>query len=384
MIKDAKTGRIIKRQPWQRNLVFDIGLNALAGKTGDFGIACSTASALKYCQVGSGTNANSVSSGAITLTQSTTTVTASSGIFTSGMVGAIIKLGSSGSAGQELYITSFTDSTHVTVNVSQTIAVGTQFTIWNVQQTVLQTALYSTNSYQTSGTSCGTTFAGAVVTHQVTYSFAQQASPYTVNEIGYGPIAGVGSKIVGRIVLGSSDSIGTTNIYIVQLQLQVTFAPNTPTAVGNVGTNINTAGNAVIEFWGLSWWQNNGTITAAPDSSFNSTQLDAVSSDNYVWVFTSTYSQNAATASTAFSIPANLQLGSGASWVYTGSANAPGTATLTYNYSLNTTGQSAYGVGLGRNSVVFDIKFTATQTLPNGIFAGTIIFALTYSRTLTN
>ena len=61
-----------------------------------------------------------IDTGGITASQSTFTVTADGAIFTSAMVGRRIVWGTS----EEARITAYSDTTHVTVDVSQTVASG--------------------------------------------------------------------------------------------------------------------------------------------------------------------------------------------------------------------------------------------------------------------
>src|SRR5258708_91829 len=121
MVMDAVTGLPVKENDYVSNLFLDQGLNGLAKKAGG-GLPTpgAPANAFNYCHTGSGINATKISSGAITFTQATTTLTASAGFFTSAMVNGLFKWGV-GAGGNELYITAFTDSTHVTVGTSATV-----------------------------------------------------------------------------------------------------------------------------------------------------------------------------------------------------------------------------------------------------------------------
>ena len=330
--------------------------------------------------VGSGTNPTSIASGAITFTQTGTTITASAAFFTAAMVGAIIKYGT-GSGGLEQYITVYTNSTTVTVATSntQTAIVGT---VWMVQQTTLQTQLYSTNVYQTSAGSNGTTFASNAITFTRTFVFNAQASSYTVNEIGYA--SSNTTAIVGRIVLSSSDVIAPTYVYIVTIAITFTYLPGSPTAVLNVGTNINTAGTVMIEFWDLYAVATNGTIYAyLVGTGF----LDGgvVGSQVTIGFPTVGYAQNASIATVAKASPTSFAALTGTSinWVYT--ASSIGVSTATYAINTTSAGQTVYGLQVAVSGYqVFDILFTAPQTLPNGAFQGSVVFQRIYSRTLTN
>ena len=380
-IRDSATGALVKRRLPEKNLVLDAGLNSLATKAGGQG-ALDTTEILNFCHVGGGTNAVKISSGAITFTQVTTTLTASAGFFTAAMVNGVFKYGV-GTAGDEIYITGFTSSTVVTVNISATVAAPTVGVVWQVQATTLQTVLFTTNTYQNNAGDNQTTYGTGTFSQKRTYIVAQQASPYTVNEIGYGSTAGL---ISGRLVLSSSDVVGTTNFYVIIITVTFTLTPNTITAVGNVGTNFNTAGNAQCEMFGITQIQG-GTIAA----------FDAKGSNNRVAAVVAAYSQRAATLSGTLAAPTNVVLAANASRVNiigggVNGMNRIGTiysalSRVSGSYNLTTSGQSCTGLLLGGTNggeMPFDVKLTTPITLPTGTFSGTYQFDISYGRSLNN
>lgn len=380
-IIDARTGRVVKESPWRKNLINDAGLNRLAGT------APATTGAghlFDYCKIGSGSNANKIGSGAITFTQSGTTLTASGGFFTAAMAGALFKWGS-GSGGTEVYISSYTSATQVTLATSATVSTPTVGTVWMVQETSLQTYLYRSNTYQTNAGDCGTTLSGATLTMQRTFNFAIQASPYSVNEIGYQQNASASNDGVvnGRIVLASTDTVATTNYYQVIMALALTYSPATPTAVSDVGTNINTAGTLAIE-WLPLYVDSSGNnithwITGVSSASY--------SGYGYLRLATATYSQNANPSNTSTLNPAGL---SGASAIPAAARTANrGEMEWTVTVSVGTTAQTMYGFGFGGFStspfhLVWDVKLTTPYVLPTGTFQATVKFKLVYDRTLSN
>jgi hypothetical protein len=377
---DAATGAVLRRSPWQKNLVLDKGLNALARGTN----ATTPALLATYMQVGSGTNPNSYASGAITFTQSTTTITASAPFFASNMVGGIFKYGT-GTGGAEYYITAFTDTTHVTVGTSATVGTPTVATVWMVQQTALQTFLFQTNTYQTTTGDCETTFpASNQVRMKRTYVIAPQASPYTVNEIGYSPVTGA-SNVYGRAVLAASDVVGTSNFYIVAIVMVFTYSPSSPTAVSEVGTGISVAGNAMIEAFAI---QNVGTdgVAGNPSAGTSYTALDGATSNLKCQFASATYSQNSVPATNGAGIvPTALTPTGNGNWTNVG--GEVGKMTLTVASTITTAGQTLYGLGIytgTRANWAFDVKFTVPQTAPSGSFITTCVFSVTYGRTLTN
>lgn len=402
----ARTGKVIKDNPFRKNLTYDIGLNAMArAATGTpTTLRCGPASIARVCRIGDSTNAVKIASGAITFTQAAFTVTASAGFFTAAMVGAILKYGAAGSGGVEYYITAFTSATVVTVDTSATVG-ATAGVVWMVQQSAMGNLLFTSSSYQTNATDNQTTFVTNVATHQRTFTFPVQGAPYNVNEVGYTSQT-AGTQVLGRIVLGSTDVVGTSNFYRVIILVTVTYTPAAPTAVGNIGVNWNTAGNAMMEFWCVAGIDSTGAVNgASPNNNFAS--LDASSEYSGFLGNTSggmyliarigaTYAQNAS-ISTAMGLSWGtlntnfLQVDSNVrQWTSTG---ARGAMKLTYTGNSSTTGQTCYGIAISpnynslntnRDKPAFDILFTTPQALPNGSWLPSIEFTQTYSRTLVN
>lgn len=369
---DAASRKVISESPWHKNLIMDNGLNALAKSTNAVNQSGFTAAA----RIGSGTTPNKYASGAITFTQTGTTVTASAGFFTAGMVGMIFKYGS-GSGGAEYYITGFTSTTQVTVDTSATVAVPEVATVWAVNQTALDTLLYSSASYETSAGSCETTFSSNQVTYKRTINFAQQGSPYNVNEIGYFSGTG-GTTVFGRIVLSATDVVPITSFYQVVISVTFTFTPAAPTAVANVGTNINTAGNAMLENI-----NNSGVFSqvASNGTAGSGGAMDAnVSSTPRFYLITANYSQNGTVGNLVSITGQQVAIGT---WAYAGTR---GKRTMTFNTTITTSGQTLYGLGIctSSNQAIFDIKLTSTYALPSGSFLPQAVWSLTYNRTLTN
>lgn len=398
-ICDAVTGEVIKDNPFKNNLVMDQGLNAMARSTTGT-LRCGPASVARVCRIGDSTTATKFASGAITFTQALFTVTASAPFFTAGMVGGIFKYGT-GTGGAEYYITGFTSTTVVTVDTSTTVAAPTVATVWQVQQTTMGNLLYTSSTYQTAGGDNATTIVGNIVTHQRTFIFSPQAAPYNVNEIGYNSLSS-GVLICGRIVLSSTDVVGVTNFYRVVIQVAVTYTPSAPTAVANIGTGFNTAGNAMIEGFDI------GTVTSAGAvGTLGMSALDANSDYSggpglFVGLYliariASTYTQNAAIASGGPNVSwgtvnTNYLLvdNSLPNWQYTGTR---GKMRVSFTGNITTSGQTCYAIGFSgnynftaanQNLPAFDVLFTTPQALPSGAWLPSIQFELTYGRTLNN
>jgi hypothetical protein len=381
-------GTIARERPWEKNLILDQGLNGMAGSAGVSGCRGNPAGWFSNLFVGSGTNPNAVTSGAVTFTQNNggglagTILAASAPIFTAGMVGQLFKWGT-GTGGVETYILTFSDNQHVTVDTSALITVPAVGTIWNVTQTTLQTPLHSAGSYQTLSGNCGSTQSGNTMTHQRYFIVPQQALVYTVNEIGYNA-ASVGTaagNCCGRFVLSSSDVVANTQYYLVIMQVQVSYTPSSPAASPNVGTNINVAGTIMVE-----------TLVAAATQAVASTggtvaaggTLDQSQTAVSLFFPTTTYSQNGSITGAAGPNWTGSYLGMGANaWVY---ASLRGTMKMSFTNSVTAAGQTLYGIGIstGVTDIVLDVKFTTPQTAPVGLFQPDTVWQIVFDRILSN
>lgn len=376
----AKTGKCLKKTPKKKNLVLDYALQALAQALTPGG--SNPASCFTVCKVGSGNNANRFPSGAITFTQVGTTLTASAPFFTAAMVGGIFKYGTN-TTGQEYYITGFTSNLVVTLDTSASF-VAIVGTVWMVQQTALQTQSFETSTYQTLSGDCQTTYATNTMIHKRTFVFPVQASPYTVNEIGWGKTAG--AEILGRAVLSSSDVIGPTNFYVVVLTLTFTVTPGTPTANANFGTGINTAGNTMLEMFSFGIVNSSGGV-ASPVSGQGRVMdgLGAGVQGVEFWLNDWTQNANITSNGSGPALPAGRISLSTPAWVY---GSARGKMTLTCTLSTTTSGQTCYGLGMHSGAspfnIAFDCHFTTPQTLPVGSFAPTVVLQSIYNRILDN
>jgi hypothetical protein len=374
-IIDAATGKIVKRSKKLKNLVFDTGLNLLAGAQSGFGDFFET------CAIGSGTNPNSVASGAVTFTQVATAITASAGFFNVGMVGAIFKYGAFGSGGAEYYITAYIDTTHVTVATSATVVSSTAATVWLVNQTVLQTPLYTSSTYQNSAGDNGTSYASNVIQLKRTFVFPVQSSPYNVNEIGYSGRSTPSGQVNGRVVLGSTDVVAPTQFFVCIWTLSYTQTPGSPTAQGNVGTNIDTTGNVMIQAWSNQIVNsdgtngNNGAGLLDSSGSFGAAFHTGAISLNST-IDTSQPPTNAE--------PIGLSLNA-----FSNSMQPVGVGISTSIFSVNTSGQTINCIIAGNGNASFTqaiyvLSLTTPVTAPSGTFSGTLVLVRTFSRILTN
>lgn len=382
---ETKTSRA-RWTPWKKNLVFDAALNAFAGGTGNL-TKEQGASSFAYCQVGTSAAAQTFQSGGVTFTQVGTTITASSTFFTAAMVGAIFKYGNPGTSnGAEQYIVSQTGTSCVVSGAGMTVGTPTPATVFLVQQTALTSPLLSTNSYQTTGSSCGTVTTGNVQTFQRTFNFPVQGSPYNANEIGWRNIADT-TYSFGRLVLASTIVVAPTQFLQVQLQMVVTYSPGSPMAVSNVGTIIDTSGTAMLEYLSFA----TVTSTGNTDSTTVGIGLGFFGGQPCkarLAMQTATYTQNSAPTNTYGSAPAFSGISftpSTSSWVNDGSNT--GVCTLSFlTQTASTAGQTIYGIGITSDShianLLFDVKLTTPYVAPTGTFQPQIVFTLIFTRTL--
>lgn len=382
-LRDAKTQKLTWRGKWQKNLFLDVGLNALANNQGGY------ANTFTYCKVGSGINANSVNTGgSAILSQSGNTVTASSAFFTSNMVGALLKFGNIGTSnGLEQYITAFTSSTQVTVSTSTTQS-AVAGTVWFVNQTGLQTFLYQSNTYPNGGTFNGYTLSGNTIVYFRTFNFAVQGSSYSVNEIGYDRAAG-GTTCLGRIVLGSTVTVPTTNFLVVEIQMTVTQTPGSSTAVGNVGTGFNTAGNLMWQVWNCSGIGANGNSSLFPANGSYGILMDQVTANPLMQFYTggtitlngSIQNANPATSGSGYA--------TGVLPALSNTSNPVGVGTSAVSFSFTTAGETCSALVFGGNfggpiAQLLVLNLTTPVTLPVGTFSGNFTYQANFTRTLTN
>ncbi len=382
-IRDAATGAIVKDNPERSNLILDYGLTTFAGGNG---FAGSAAHSFLRCAVGSGTQPTSINSGAVTMSSVGTALTTSGAFFTARMVGALVKMGATGSAGQEFYISSVTNSTSAVAATAPSPALAVEFfTVWFVQEAALQTPVLTTSTYQTNSGDCQTTVTGGVVTHKRTFIFPVQVGTYTVNEIGY-DIGG--GNLNGRIVLPSSDVVAPTNFYVVIMSLSVAYSPKTPTAVLNVGTNINTAGTASISFYDVYFVTSTGTVSSNPG---NSPGIEVAGLSSAFRVFPKvSFSQPNPTVDAIANTPQPFTAANsiGFSGAPTQTNPSVGVARLTWgSASVTTAGEtlSGWSVNDSNNHFPFTINFTAPVTAPTGTMQlSTTVLTFTFGRLLVN
>lgn len=222
--------------PWRSNLILDVGLNQVATS----GWPAMTT----YAAVGTGTTATNRDSGVITFTRAGNVVTASAAFFEAADVGRLLKF----DTGEEMYVSAFTSATEVTVNIAGALG-ASPGTVWYVNQTQLTTQTKRTNQYLQDSGDNGSSWnaVNGEITHKCTFVFSTEAAPITYREVGWS-WGNVGTDLFGRDVLpGGGDALAAGQQYVIICELILRLSPVAITAVPNVATGWDTAGNAMVE-----------------------------------------------------------------------------------------------------------------------------------------
>lgn len=253
-VVDDATEKVVWEMPdFERNLILNGGMDLIASNR--------WADLFLYGIVGTGTRPNSIDSGATNASQSTTTVTASGGSInftTDAAVGDVIKWGS----GETANVVSITDSTHVTVDVSQTVASG-HFVIWKTAQTGLQTETRRSNTYLTGSGNCGTTVVSNAVQMKRTIDFPTEVGPVTYTEVGFSPVVTANTSVFSRILLSVPIPVSAGQRIRLVYQLNVSLTPTSPAsktaAIGGwpVAPSVNTDGTEQVQ----------GVLTSSVDTA---------------------------------------------------------------------------------------------------------------------
>ncbi len=394
---DWKT-KILISETRQKNLLLDTGLIAQANGVG-FGNLFAT------CILGGGSTQPNQFTTANTFTQSGNVVTCSGAFFTSAMVGGVLKWNTSSTAGAEQYITGFTDSTHVTVSNSATVSTPGTATIFQVQQAGLQSVLASLGSFLESNTyqsySSSTSITGNVLTLARSIVFPTQSLNYTINEIGYkSSPTGTGSCLGRFDISGSPVTVSTSQFIVVTLTITFTLSPSAPASVSNVGTNVNTAGSAMLTCWDCQSVNTSGS-TQNLQSGSSSDLMDRSQSISVLLGSSAptlpgsipTPALTNGQCNTAVPQTGLYVLGNGSIAALGGqqivSTKAVKTGSANFSFSLSTAGETCYGLTFGKgvsgNQVtnIFYLNFTNPITLPSGTLSGNLTFTNIYGRQLS-
>lgn len=224
---DAKTKKVIRQLPWQKNMITNYGMNIYPTGTYDRGWT----NGFNYACAGTGLTPTTDDSGVTQATQAGTTVTLSGGAFTftdtATDAGKVIKWDTT----EEAMIVTVTSPTQVEVNVTQAVPAA-EFTVYRTNQSAMATDVKRTASYVTGVGNCGTTFVTpASVLLRRTYDFTAEAGPVTYREIGLSHSSTVGSAtLFSRIFLAVPLSLIAGQQLRLQYELGLSYTPATPQA----------------------------------------------------------------------------------------------------------------------------------------------------------
>lgn len=299
MIVDAKTKKVLRAFPPQKNLILNQGLANFFTVT-----TVGMSTCFSYAVAGTNATPTQDDSGTTTASQTGTTVTLSGGSFTltdtSTDAGKLIKW----DTGEVSRIVTVTSPTECEVHISQSVSAG-EFTVYRTNQSGLFTESKRTNSY-VSG-SCGTDI---LQPHQVehfrTFDFSVESGSVTYNEVGMSHTATVAANLWCRVKLDTPVSLISGQQFRVVYRLRVTYAPATPRTK-----------TAVVPDWPISPATNTDGAEAWETQSFNPIASGGTTGSNvggwdYMGLTTSSRNMRMLTSSTALLNPpssAGLNIG---------------------------------------------------------------------------
>jgi hypothetical protein len=230
-----RSGRVVRRLPRRRNLILDQGLDQIASTPF---VDC-----MAYAAVGTGTTPTKRDSGAITVSRTGSTLTASAGFFEAADVGRLWKW----DTGEEARITAFIDAQNVTTDTSGAVAAA-EGTVWYVNRTGLAAESKRTGTYTNDGTLNGSSQLGATITHKRTFDFPAETGTVNYREIGWSWSPSAGGNLFGLDLLaGSGVTLVAGQQLRVTVELAVTYSPTTPTAIPALITGWTATGSAQME-----------------------------------------------------------------------------------------------------------------------------------------
>lgn len=384
------TGECVFDSGFRKNLILDSFFSQLTSNANN---PNGMADMIGTVTAGTGTTQPiNTASNPITISQTATTATASSAFFTSGMVGQLLVYGASGTGIGACYITGFTNSTTVTVNVSQTISAQVAV-VYNVAFTGVTGTTNTSTSYVSGSGNNFSTYAAGVNTWQKVMQFTPGASTLTYQQLQLNTRQ-FGAKVAAFLIPGAGDTVSVGFFYVVTWQIQMTVTPAAPTAVGNIGSGINTAGNVMLEtVGGFSTIAANGTGTTAASWVLDGPSASPSTLDGWLGATSATFTQNTSLLATGSGPrPAALTgylAGHANVTVALASPAQTGLCTITYTAAYNITGTGIVvgTIAFANNStreVLADIQLTTPYTSPSGAFTFAFSLTSTITRVVTN
>ena len=217
MVVNPITGKIEQETHWCKNLLLTSGIDKLA--------TMRWMDLNTYMVYGDGADPTTDDSGAITASQTGTTVTLSSGL-AAVAANRLIRW----DTGVEAKIVSGS-GTSWTVSPSQEVSAG-QFTVYRIEQTALTNELGRTASYLTGAGNTESTIIGGVITNRTTYNSATFGADKNIAEIGFSDLAAAGANLTYRILLaGGAITVATGKVLRVVHDQIITVSPITNSAI---------------------------------------------------------------------------------------------------------------------------------------------------------
>lgn len=373
-VRNKKKGTGFKKVASGKNLILDNGLDLLGNSK--------SANMTRYCAVGTGTAPTNRDSSTTTASQSGTTVTASAGFFEAADVGRLLKFDS----GEEHYITTFNSSTEVIVATSATVA-SSEFTIWYVDDTVLDTESTRTGTCRTDSGDNESTLSAGIVNHKRTHLFPAVGSGVTYQEIGWSSNSGGGASLFNRSLIPGGVVLVSGDELLVESNFELEGGPQTSTAQSDVGSGgFDTSGTVQCEGTGISTVTSSGATSSfgGIDGSDDTLEPNPGSGDSI----------KCGTATTAFNTygtpSSSNSLGLLASSSYSNGSYSNGnfyrdkTGTFsTSSFNSSNINWISMGRSDGGNEIGFRLRLTSAQE-KLGTETLVVVLRVSWARTLTN
>ena len=243
MVVDEATDKVVYESDWQKNLILNQGMNAVAART--------WADCYAWAICGTGTTSNSIDSSTDTADQVGTTVTNTGAVInfsTAVVAGDMIKW----DTGEEAMVTSITSASIVEVTPTQSVS-GGAYTIWKTARVGLETEVKRTSTKLGGAGNCGATRSGATIRGFRTFDFTTESGSVTYTEVGVGWASSAASTVFSRVVLSSPVSlvIGQKLRLVYALNLVLSPSTNVSKTLGVTGWTSDT-GSECIQVLGIS------------------------------------------------------------------------------------------------------------------------------------
>jgi len=258
-VLDAATGRVMRKLPWQTNLILDQGMDMIASMLFN--------QTFTNCAAGTGSAATDQSSGTTTATVSGTTITASTAFFTTTMINADV-LFPGNVRFKILSLGGASPSATATLKTAGTIASATAFTVQYVTQATLSTEVKRSGIYSAAPGANEAIVAPGSVTLQRTFAFTPETTNITYTEIGLSPNSSAGPNLFSRILLATPVSLQGPSALLpsgqaLQVTYQLTVSFDYGSGAGNFFSGVNTGTIAVTNLpvvFPITKYANSATI----------------------------------------------------------------------------------------------------------------------------